>query len=93
MASIDLTAFESQELLKTINKRKANKTSREVINRMKKQVAEKLDYNLHCFFCGELKNKRNLNYCTNPKCEGYVADKDITWETKEEAATLLNLND
>lgn len=93
MASIEITAYESQELLKTINKRKANKTSRKVINGMKKQVTEKLDYNLHCFLCGELKNKRNLNFCTNPKCESYLADKDITWETKREAATLLTLHD
>ena len=89
---IEISAYESQELLKAIDQRKAtNETAKKVIERMKKQVSEKLKEKLQCFYCGKPKNKRNLNYCTNPECEAYLADKDITWATG--AANVLHLND
>lgn len=102
MASIEITAYESQELLRAIADLpkasasagwKLNKTSREVVKRMEKQVAEKIAYNKLCFMCDAPKNKRNANYCTNPKCDSYLPDKDITWETPKDCLEHLTLRD
>lgn len=102
MASIEITAYESQELLRAIADLpkasasagwRLNETSRKVVKRMEKQVAEKIASNKLCWTCGEPKNKRNANYCTNPKCDSYIPDKDITWETPKDVHKYLNPRD